>query len=619
MKRLLLFLLFLSSFAFALSSLKVPAVATNGQGLITDIETSISKDGGGVFVDIEPFISVETQNSAKTAALVAAKAAGKNLSEYRVFFKVVADTQFVDGPSGGLAMTLLAYSELKGKKIRPDITATGTIEVDGSVGQVGGVMEKVQAAAKHGVTLFLVPQGQSIQSGIDVAELAERQGVQVVEVRSFEEALKYAYTGKGVRVVVPERVEVPLVLENLTSVLPAYIVPMRELAQSNYEKLSSARAGFASDSVIAAVLKKAENRSRAMIGNGYYYSAANEAFLALIQADSFRLVNVSKNDLLAKVSSLDSALSAFKPIEVNDRNIEWAVGSRLRAQWAKERVAELKEKLKEAEQTSAFVEDYAASENWFSAAKQMDYFARRLDGMEIDGKAWTSYAYSRLLLANATYQENQDTEALFHLEASKNAFVEGDYLTSSFDSSFAIGFAEAYGELLDLAESGAMPENPVSKDKMRGHTSMWGLLYYGHALYSMQEANRSKDLGYVVNAFKLSHLAEQLDLNLKNLGGVPPFSGLPANATVEQPKAQTSIVVTTVPSSPDPLLYGAVIAVVVVVFVALVLVFAMRPRPGKMSKQEKVDMLEQRLLEGHISESTYKTLSRKFESVKRGK
>ncbi len=176
----------LAAAAAALSSMPVPAVDTEGNGIVTIISAQALKtaDGGGVYVDVEPFVSVETQNSGKVAAKIAAEMAGVNLSDYLVLFRVNTTAEIVDGPSGGVAFTLLAYSEFTGKKIRPDLTATGTIELDGSVGKVGGVANKLAAASEKGVKLFLIPVDQATEGGIDLVELGERKyGIQMKRFR----------------------------------------------------------------------------------------------------------------------------------------------------------------------------------------------------------------------------------------------------------------------------------------------------------------------------------------------------------------------------------------------------------------------------------------------------
>ncbi len=69
------------------------------------------------------------------------------------------DTNSIGGPSAGLAMTLsildaLSPADLTGSM---SIAATGTILPDGTVGQVGGVDQKVGSARANDVDLLLVP------------------------------------------------------------------------------------------------------------------------------------------------------------------------------------------------------------------------------------------------------------------------------------------------------------------------------------------------------------------------------------------------------------------------------------------------------------------------------
>ena len=96
------------------------------------------------------------------------------------------DTGNVGGPSAGLMMALNVYNSLteyditKGVKV----AGTGTIEIDGSVGPVGGVKQKVIAAKNAGSTLILVPTANfdDVQSYID-------EDTSIVSVDTFNEAL----------------------------------------------------------------------------------------------------------------------------------------------------------------------------------------------------------------------------------------------------------------------------------------------------------------------------------------------------------------------------------------------------------------------------------------------
>jgi Lon-like protease len=73
--------------------------------------------------------------------------------------KVAVHTADIGGPSAGLSMTLgiidkLSGGHLTGKRI---VAATGTIDPQGDVGDVGGVAEKTIAVERAGATVFFVP------------------------------------------------------------------------------------------------------------------------------------------------------------------------------------------------------------------------------------------------------------------------------------------------------------------------------------------------------------------------------------------------------------------------------------------------------------------------------
>ena len=77
-------------------------------------------------------------------------------------FDVSIDTAAVGGPSAGAAFTLALIDELTEGDLTGgrDIAVTGTIRLDGSIGPIGGLEQKVNAVHQHGVEVFLIPAEQ---------------------------------------------------------------------------------------------------------------------------------------------------------------------------------------------------------------------------------------------------------------------------------------------------------------------------------------------------------------------------------------------------------------------------------------------------------------------------
>jgi PDZ domain-containing protein len=100
----------------------------------------------------------------------------------------VSSRQDIGGPSAGLMTALAVYTVTSGDDLTRGrkIAGTGTIDGKGDIGPVGGVAEKVVAAANAGATLFLVPTADAESA----QEAARGHGISVVPVASFSAAME---------------------------------------------------------------------------------------------------------------------------------------------------------------------------------------------------------------------------------------------------------------------------------------------------------------------------------------------------------------------------------------------------------------------------------------------
>ena len=106
---------------------------------------------------------------------------------YRLPARVSIDTANIGGPSAGLAMTLSLIDELSRQSISGNqpIAATGTIDVFGNVGDVGGVAEKTVAVQRAGAKYFFVPQVE-----VATAKAAAQPGLTIVGVTTLAQTLR---------------------------------------------------------------------------------------------------------------------------------------------------------------------------------------------------------------------------------------------------------------------------------------------------------------------------------------------------------------------------------------------------------------------------------------------
>ena len=114
-----------------------------------------------------------------------------------------------DGPSAGIAITTALVSVLSGIPVRCDVAMTGEITLRGEVLPIGGLKEKLLAAARGGIKTVLIPE----ENQKDLAEIPHEitKDLTIVPVRWIDKVLELAL----------ERLPVPLVESVDVPVVPA--------------------------------------------------------------------------------------------------------------------------------------------------------------------------------------------------------------------------------------------------------------------------------------------------------------------------------------------------------------------------------------------------------------
>lgn len=298
--------------------LTVPAVAQRDDGTLVGVPGTLhvtmqTPGAGRVFVSAEPLTQIDMQASARLAVSAAASVTGVDASTRDFFFSVETTATTIGGPSAGGAMAVAAAALMKGWQVREDVVMTGMINPDASIGPVGGILQKVDAAAQADADTFVLPLGQTavvvtetrtveapgggtttqtVERRVDVATYAdENHGIDVVEAADLYAAVA-PFTGRELVRPVPETdpLQDPAYRE-ATAELSAELRTQAHDVHTDLTQRAAAVAGAMPPSdqqaFDEAMGQAADgiDAANASAANGDHYLAASRAFQALVHLE----------------------------------------------------------------------------------------------------------------------------------------------------------------------------------------------------------------------------------------------------------------------------------------------------------------------------------------------
>ena len=113
-----------------------------------------------------------------------------------------------DGPSAGVAMATAIISVMTGIPVRHEVAMTGEITLRGRVLPIGGLKEKLLAAARGGIKTVLIPE----DNAKDLTEISDaiKGGMEIIPVSRLDDVVGRALVRKPVPIVWEEDTKVPV-------------------------------------------------------------------------------------------------------------------------------------------------------------------------------------------------------------------------------------------------------------------------------------------------------------------------------------------------------------------------------------------------------------------------
>ncbi|MEM2032383.1 MAG: S16 family serine protease [Candidatus Woesearchaeota archaeon] len=206
-----------SKFPERIKEVHIFAVSNDDEGIYGIAQLRLIPGNDKILLDNNPFNDLYLQYSTKKAVEVAKNVLGIEKTNVDFLFSFNFPSLVLGGESAGAALTILTIAALTNKEINQEVGITGTIELDGSIGPVGGILEKMIAAKESGKSIFLVPKGQSkfyyyepvaetkgrffriyniryVKKEIDLKEYAKNElNIELIEVENIYQAMDYFF------------------------------------------------------------------------------------------------------------------------------------------------------------------------------------------------------------------------------------------------------------------------------------------------------------------------------------------------------------------------------------------------------------------------------------------
>ena len=481
-------------------TMPLPAV-TEGEGTLVEITIELIPGEGDSYVGTEPPVGTDTQASLADAIDVASELAGTG-GQCDFLMRVEGgNTNGVDGPSGGAAFTVMAYSILTGIPIREDATITGRIGPSGSVQGVGGVYEKALAAKKLGFDYFIAPP-LSVEERM-MADIIT--GITIYQASTAEEAIAFFANGT-----VPEQPPLELILPPLANLTPYTGQRVAGFTWVMHNMIGRERAAIAEirdpevRSYFGQKMGQHENLSRL----GYDYSAANGAFLTYISASAFS--QVTEPDVDGRVEEVEECLASLEKPNLTTRNYEWIMGGEAREHRARQNLRRYIELDAETlEERYLLVYQLGYSVAWCEAARDMYSVARGEGGEPMGASVFKPYAEE---LLNSTEDAGDWAE---YMENAMELYDQGFYAGAAYEITYVSSMLEADEDLVEGVEAERFGELLSGES-----VSIWGRVFRAQASY----LNQSDE---PIDGYRIAVFADNMDSFVESFG-IPEGEERPA-------------------------------------------------------------------------------------------
>ncbi|MEM3361713.1 MAG: S16 family serine protease [Candidatus Anstonellaceae archaeon] len=547
--RVLVFLLFSYNIFFSFCpegevEFFVPAVINPSSSQIVKITLKTTYGNGNIYVSISPPVGILAQQSI-SRAINYAFSSEANLSKCDVLvnFDKLENSSLVEGPSASLAIALATKAILNNLSYPDSVIVTGEIFSNGVVGPVGGIIDKIKAAQKENKTKIITPTLYFYER---LLLSSFEKNITVIEVKNFEEAYNYLFLNLSYSpsesipsVIIPTQLQA----RRSNSNEKEFESIARSISKKLEDTINSYSNLFKKSPQLESYLDYFKQRielNNFLISKGYFYSAANNAFLDLMDAKLLKQASNLNPNLQEEFIELISCLENFKEVQLTKENFEFAAGAEARYIWAKTKYQNLKNassSISSIEEKYLILREIYSAQSWCLAsldlikkAKEASYKSNTPLNTSLMEKAIKeNITLLSSLLENSQIEIYQDLqEAKVHLNYAKAALEEKKYAGAMFDLAYALS-------VINFAKEKTQKDEQILKNieslSSKSYFGFWANLYHsqGQYLYFISKTPQERLTSY--SAFLLAEAEEEFLTNVDEFIARGEFSAFSISPT----------------------------------------------------------------------------------------
>ena len=187
--------------------------------IMAEITPAQSKDEGKIIATGK--LQEIAREAVTNVSVLIKKFLGEDITNKDVHIQFIGTYEGVEGDSASISIATAVISALEGVPVKQTVAMTGSLSVRGDVMPVGGVTQKIEAAAKAGIKTVLIPKSNM---GDVLIDEATKGMIEIIPVSNMSEVFEYAMGGqrnrlieklkrfateKKIGIILPETISIP--------------------------------------------------------------------------------------------------------------------------------------------------------------------------------------------------------------------------------------------------------------------------------------------------------------------------------------------------------------------------------------------------------------------------